>query len=204
MSGRQHLDQIWNAPWSPIRVTKNDVNRSLAWFQEITRRLGDRVSINSLLQNSQRRTSNLVPGRMYLYSYRAKHADTLPYYDQFPMVIPFSRDAETMTGLNFHYLNYKMRFILLKNLTDFASDKKLTEKAKLVMSWNLIKGAARYGPAQAAVHKYRFDHIQSAFLEVPANQWFTALMMPVERFVTGTDGYKVNKEIVWNDSIRKI
>lgn len=202
--GRQNLDQVWNAPWVPIRVTKDDVNKSLAWFQEMTRKLGDRVSINSLLQNSQRRSANLVPGKMYMYSYQAKHADTLPYYDQFPLMIPFARDAETVTGLNFHYLNYKIRFFLLRNLLEFANDKKLTEKSKLIMSWDLIKGASRYAPAAAAIHKYRFDHIRSAFLEVPANQWFTAMMMPVERFVTGKDGYKYNKESVWQDSIRKI
>lgn len=201
---RQNLDQVFEAPWSPIKVTKDDVNRSLAWFQEQTKRLGDRVSMNSLLQNNKRRTSNIMPGKMYLYMYDAKYADSLPYYDQFPLVIPFARDAETMTGLNFHYLNYKMRFILLKNLLDFSNDKKLNEKAKLIMSWDLIKGASRYTPAKAAVHKYRFDHIQSAFLEIPATQWFTALLMPVERFVSGKDGYKHSKEYVWQDSIRRL
>lgn len=156
------------------------------------------------MANSKRRSSNLIPGKMYLFMYQAKHADTLPYYDQFPLVIPFARDAETTTGLNFHYLNYRMRFILLRNLLDFSTSKKLTEKDKLIMSWNLIKGAARYAPAAPAVHKYRFDHIRSAFLEIPTTQWFTALLMPVERFVTGKEGFKFDKEFVWQDSIRKL
>ena len=201
---RQNLDQVWNAPWSPIRVTKDDVNKSLAWFQEKTKRLGDRVSVNSLLQNSQRRTTLLVPGKMYMYLYSAKNSETLPYFDQFPLMIPFSRNWETVTGLNFHYLNYKMRFILLKNLLDFATDRTLTEKTKLKLSWDLVKGASRYTPAKAAVHTYRLDHVQTQFLEIPAEQWFTAALMPVERFVSGKQEYKFAKEVVWRDSIRRL
>lgn len=201
---RQNLDQVFNAPWSPIQVKKEDLNKSLAWFAEQTRRLGDRVSVNSLLQNSQRKTAQLIPGKLYLYLYDAKHAATLPYFDQFPLCIPFARDSETFTGLNLHYINYKMRFILLKNLTDFATDKKLSDKTKLIMSWDLIKGASKYGPCKAAVHKYRFDHVQTQYLEIPPTQWFTALLMPVERFVSGQAHYKFAKENVWRDSISKI
>ena len=201
---RQNLDQIWNAPFSQIRVTKDDLNRSLAWFNDTSRKLGGRVSVNSLLSNPSRRATNLMPGRMYMYLYDAKYAETLPYFDQFPLCIPFHRDSETFMGLNLHYLNYKMRFILLKNLLDFATDKKLTEKSRMVMSWDLIKGASKYTPAKAAVHKYRFDHVQSQYLEIPPEQWFMALLMPVEKFVTGKDHYKFAKEIVWQDSIKKL
>lgn len=201
---RQNLDQIWLAPWSPIRVTKEDQNKSLAWFAEKTRHLGDRTSINALLQNQQRRTTQLIPGRMYMYLYDAKYAKTLPYFDQFPLCLPFARDAETFTGLNLHYLNYKMRFILMKNLIDFATDKKLTEKSRIVMSWDLIKGASKYTPAKAAVHKYRFDCVQTQFVNIPPEQFFTALLMPVERFVSGDANNKYAKETVWRDSIRKL
>lgn len=202
--GRQNLDQVFHAPWSPVQITKDDVNRSLVWFNEKINQLGNRVSVNSLMQNQKRRVFNVFPGKMYMYLYEAKHAKTLPYYDQFPLMIPISKDSQTITGLNLHYLNYKMRFILLKNLLDFATDKTLNEQSKLKLSWQLVNGAARYRPVAAAIHKYRFDHVQTAFLEIPADQWFTALLMPVERFVQGEQGYKFVKENVWRDSIRRI
>lgn len=200
---RQNLDQVFNAPWSPIRVTKEDINKSLSWFSETVKQLGDRVSVNSLLQNTKRRTPTIIPGRLYSFLYDAKHSDTLPYFDQFPLMMPFSRTAETITGLNFHYLNYKIRFFLLKNLLEYATDKKLDEKTKLRFSWNLIRGASKFAPAKAAIHTYRFDCIQTQFLEIPADQWFTAMLMPVEKFVKGKDQYRFSKEMVWMDSIKR-
>jgi len=200
---RQNLDQIFHAPWSPIQVKKEDINRSLSWFAETVKKLGDRTSVNALLQNTKRRTTTIVPGKMYMYLYDAKHAETLPYFDQFPLMIPFSRTAETITGLNFHYLNYKIRFFLLKNLMDFATDKKLDEKTKLRFSWDLIRGASKFAPAKAAVHTYRFDCVQTQFLEIPPEQWYTAMLMPVEKFVKGKEQYRFNKEMVWRDSIKR-
>jgi hypothetical protein len=195
---RQNLDQVFNS----IQIDKSSARKSLAWFDEQVKILSNRVSPASLMQNSNRKTSILIPGKMYLYWYDAKYKDTLPYYDMLPLCIPFARDAETFTGLNFHYLPYKMRAVLLKNLLDFSTAKKLTEKSRLQMAWDYIGGISRYRGVSAAVHKYRYDHLQSQFLEIPATQWFLALCLPVEKFVSGESNYRYDKKRVWYDSMR--
>jgi hypothetical protein len=195
---RQNLDQIFKS----IQIDKTSTRKSLAWFDDQVKILANRVSPGSLMNNSARKTSVLVPGKMYLYWYDAKYKKELPYYDMFPLCIPFSRDAETFTGLNFHYLPYKVRAVLLKNLLDFATAKNLTEKSRLQFAWDFVAGVSRYRGVSAAVHKYRYDHLQSQFLEVPATQWFTALCLPVEKFVTGESNYRFDKKRVWYDSMQ--
>lgn len=197
---RLNLDEITRT----IKYDKDAARKSLMWFDEQAKILGNRVSPQSLMANASRRTSVLTPGKMYAMFYDPKHKETLPYYDVFPLIIPFSRDSETFTAINFHYLPLKMRFVLLKNLLDFATDKTLTEKTRLRVSWEFIGGISKYRGVNSAVKKYRYDHVASQFLEIPADQWFTAIILPTERFNQGKNAVFVNKTRVWQDSIRNL
>lgn len=179
---------------------KDSAKKSQQWFQEQIRYLGNAVSPNSLMSNAARRQDYTVPGQMYLYFYHPKGIDTLPYYDTFPLVIPFSEDAETFTGINFHYLPPKIRAQLLKALLGFSTDTKLTEKTRLRFQWQYVAGISRYRGINAAVKKYRKDHVQSQFLFIPATQWFNAVMLPVERFNAGKGMSYFDKSLVWRDT----
>lgn len=193
---RVNLDQL-----SQRRLYDKDAaKKSQQWFADQIKYLNNAVSPNSLMSNTARRRDYFVPGQMYLYFYHPKNVDTLPYYDTFPLVIPFSQDAETFTGINFHYLPPKMRVILLKNLLDFATDTKINEKTRLRMQWDYIGGVSRYRGVNSAVKKYRKDHVQSQFLFIPATQWFNAVMLPVERFNMGPSMSYIDKNTVWRDA----
>jgi hypothetical protein len=181
---------------------KDAARKSQAWFQEQIKYLGDAVSPNAIMSNAERRRDYIIPGQMYLYFYHPKGIKDLPYYDVFPLVLPFSRDAETFTGINFHYLPTKLRVVLLKNLLDFATDKKLDEKSRIQLQWQFIGNVSKYRGVQAAVKKYRYDHVQGQFLFIPATQWFNAVMLPVERFRTGPTMSFISKDIIWQDSQR--
>lgn len=195
---RLNLDQLSKKK----HYTKEDAKRSQTWFAEQIRILANQVSTNSLMANGARRRDYFIPGQMYMYFYHPIGIATLPYYDVFPLVIPFAEDETTFTAINFHYLPPKVRFVLLKNLLDFATNETLNEKTRLKMQWNYIGGISRYRGVSAAVKKYRKDHVQSSFLFVPADQWFNAIMLPIEKFNTGSNMVYINKEIVWKDAMR--
>ncbi len=195
---RINLDQLANRRL----YGKDAALKSQKWFQEQIKYLGDAVSPNAIMSNASRRRDYIIPGQMYLYFYHPKGAKELPYYDIFPLVLPFSRDAETFTGINFHYLPTKLRVVLLKNLLDFSTDKKLDEQSRLLMQWQFVNKVSRYRGVDAAVKKYRYDHVQGQFLFIPATQWFNAVMLPVERFRSGENMSFIPKDVVWNDSQR--
>ena len=195
---RINLDQLARR----MLLDKSAATKSAAWFDEKIRYLKNSISPNSIMANAPRKRDHILPGQMYLYFYHPAGIDTLPYYDTFPLVIPFSQDAETFTGLNFHYLPPKVRVVLLKNLMDFATDTKLKEDTRLRFQWSYIKGVARYPGVSEAVKKYRKDCVASQFLFVPANQWFNAVMLPVEKFATGNAMTRMPKEIVWRDTVK--
>lgn len=180
-------------------ISPNEVKKSQSWFDEQVRKLSTKkITPNRLMMGDggSELTGTLVPGKLFFFYYDPKHKETLPYYDQFPMVIPYNRDKTGFIGLNLHYLDYKSRMGLFQALVKNHGNNMMTESAKIQYSWELINGVSKMKLAQACIKRYLFDHVQSPYLAVPEESWYTAMLLPVQRFV------KATKEQVWADSSR--
>ena len=64
---------------------------SYAWFaQQASVLKSEGFTYNRVLkEQGYKRPSKVTPGKLYMYIYDAKHKDTLPYWDMYPMVFPF-------------------------------------------------------------------------------------------------------------------
>jgi hypothetical protein len=174
----------------------NAARKSQAWFQQQTLLLQkQRISPGQLIRGNDL-TSNILPGNMYMFSYDAKHKDTLPYWDRFPLLLPYKKYAGGFIGLNMHYLPYQMRFQLMDRLMYFANNKAMDDTTKLRYSWGLIDGISKYKAAEICIKQYLTEHVRSPFRKISPEDWATALMLPVESFVGS------NKYNVWQESKR--
>jgi hypothetical protein len=174
------------------------VKKSQTWFQQQARLLGrEGIAPQKLIRTDpEQNRARIQPGELYLFHYDAKHQDTLPYWDMYPLVFPFRRMPDGFIGLNMHYLPYAYRVRLLDRLMSFKSNKHLTDTTKLKFQWETISGVSKFKIAEPCVHRYLTSHVQSPFKKIGAEYWATAMMLPVERFVGA------NKMAVWNNSIR--
>jgi len=192
-SNNRSLESIFNDRAYDITA----VQRSQSWFSSQIRTLATATTPQKLV-TSGNLVSTLIPGNMYLFFYDPKGKDTLPYYDKFPLILPFEKTENGFLGLNFHYLPPLLRVRLLDRLMVFKTSKNLTEKTRLRFAYSTIAAASRFNLAQPCIKRYLNSHVQSRFAHIPADQWVTAMMLPVERFA------KSNKEAVWRDSRKKI
>jgi hypothetical protein len=167
------------------RYDRNAVKKSAAWFQQQVLLLSKkRITPNQVLRNDPKAiTNNIVPGKLYMYFYDPKTKDDLPYYDKFPLVFPFRKTEDGFIGLNMHYLPHKLRFILMDRLLMFKNNDKFDATTKLRYSWQLIDGVSKFALAKPCVKRYLKDHLRSPLVNVTADDWATAMMLPVERFV---------------------
>ena len=140
----------------------------------------------ALMMDRDRLKTNSTIGKMYFYFYDPKTKDTLPYYDRFPLVIPIESYKDGFLGLNLHYIHPKQRLILLDKLSETATNDKFDSKTKLRVSYSYLAGASRAFEATPCIKRYLFTHIQSRFLEISADEWDIAAMLPVETFVGAT------------------
>lgn len=123
-----------------------------------------------------------VIGHMVLFQYDPKHKATLPYYDRQPLVFILKPLKDGFLGLNFHYLSYKWRGILLNRLREIASDKNYDEQTQINMTYALLNNTARYAPFKPCLKRYLASHVESKFLWIPSYDWEIAIFLPVQKF----------------------
>ena len=170
--------------------------KSKTWFQQQAKLLGN-VTPNKVMKSDPTSLkARVIPGKLYMFLYDPKTKDKLPYYDMFPLVFPFKKTPDGFIGLNMHYLPYQMRVMLLDKLMDFATNKQMSETTKLNYSWSMIDGVSRYRLAEPCVKRYLASHIKTSLKLIDANDWATAMLLPVEQFVGSS------KQKVWQDSLR--
>jgi len=151
----------------------------------------------ALMQDGNLKDKSMI-GRMYFYFYDPKTKDMLPYYDRFPLVIPIERYQDGFLGLNLHYINPRQRFLLLDKLSVFLSNHKYDETTRFTMSYDTLKNATNAFEGTPCIKRYLYKNIRSRFLEISADEWDIAALIPYEYFNGAT------KNRVWADSRKKM
>ena len=175
--------------------------KSSAWFTGQVASMRDVTAVRpeSLLRGDQdSKGTRIIPGHMYMYMYDPKYKDTLPYYDAFPLGLPYKQVPGGFYSLNLHYLPYNLRVLLLSRLMEFRTDSRMNEQTRLKFSWQLIDGISRFAAAKPCVKHYLYEHVKSPFKAIHIQDWATAILLPVEQFQNMT------KQEVWKESTRII
>ena len=168
--------------------------RSADWFRDMARKTRTKPDVLMRNADAKRLTYRPEVGRMYAFFYDPKHKKTLPYYDTFPLIFPIETVPGGFMGLNFHYLPYMLRAKLMDALYALRTNNAIDENTQLRMSYSLLKGSSRFDLFKPTLKRYLNSHVQSRFVEIFANEWDIALMLPLARFE------KANYQTVWRDS----
>jgi len=175
---------------------KTAARKSRAWYNQQVLLLSKQgITPQRLMrEDNSSLKSRIIPGNLYMYVYDPKTKADLPYYDRFPLVFPYATAPGGFMGLNMHYLPYPLRIRLLDRLMVFKNNDKLDGTTRLKYSWSIIAGVSKFKMAEPCIKHYLLPHVKTAFKKVDVNDWATAMLLPVERFV------KAPKEKVWKDS----
>lgn len=172
------------------------------WFRK---RALDVTSVDTkdLLSSDPRRYRQTIQlGRMYMFYYDPKLKQTLPYFDRLPLVFPIEAYHDGFLGINLHYLDPRNRAGLMDALYSLINNNKFDATTKLgsghVGLYRIMKNVSRLKAFKPCVKRYLKTHVRSRFISVGANEWDTALFLPLERFE------KASMRQVWSDSRNKI
>jgi len=141
-------------------------------------------------------------GRMVMFAYDAKHKDKLPYWDALPLILVVEMKPDGFTGLNLHYVPPLVRKSIIQALMENLNWEPTTatglskgQKKSIAMSYNILKGSARYQVIKPCFKRYLFSQVKSTFMYIDPREWEKAIMMPTERF------QKASKTKVHRDSV---
>lgn len=134
------------------------------------------------------------PGKLYAYIYDAKHKDTLPYWDKYPLIIYLGLGKHNlMYGLNLHYIPPKARQQFLEELLkQYANTPTITNKTKLKIDWSKVKG---FHGADQMIKAYIPQNIKGTLIEIKPADWANVVMMPLQQFMS--KGKRFSAQKVW-------
>ena len=130
-------------------------------------------------------------GQMFFFLYDAKHKDTLPYWDKFPLVIPIGITDKHLLGLNLHYMPPPLRRGVIQMF--MARRRRAnTPQAYMDLTWRIAKNLLAMKVLNPMIHMYLFSHVRPPFIHVKEEAWINATMLPVQQF------QKKTARQVWN------
>ncbi len=139
--------------------------------------------ISTIMKTSGDRFRNVPhPGHLYMFYYDPKHKDTLPFYDQFPLIFPIEMYKDRFLGLNMHYLPYELRGKLMDILYEHRTNDKMNANTKLKLSYDVVKAASESSLFKPTIKMYLKNHVRSRFVWVDPKEWHYALFLPTAKF----------------------
>lgn len=169
-------------------------NAAVSWFRRsVTNAFAGLGTQKFLGDHQYLQSTSFMPGQMVFFGYDPKYKEELPYYDKFPLILPFSVDAKHFSGINLHYIPYERRIVILDKLVELATDKNVPEKMQIALSWKMLKGLSEHKAINHAVKTYLKGHVKTRFVLVPTQSWPIAAFLPLSRFA------KMDESSVWRD-----
>lgn len=136
-------------------------------------------------------------GGMFQYVYLAKHRETLPYWDAFPLVIPIEFYPDGFLGINLHYLPIQMRAKMLDKLMSFEKHIKTGSNGTrryMELSYGLLKGMKDLPAFHHCLKRYLFTQVKSKVIRIDSSYWDTVAFLPTQQF------QKQSEKVVWADA----
>lgn len=185
-------------PFEQLRLKSGDGDRSVNWYMRNVQRLvGDSISTTNAMQSDIGEIVNDIEvGSMYLYFYDPKWKNELPFYDRFPLVLPFGPAPGGFYGINLHYAPYMVRAKILGELLNYT-DKKIGKDSKIKMSYDLLNNLRNSNEVRPCIKHYLTSHVQSRFMKINPIDWKAVIFLPIESFA------KATKQEVFRDSRSK-
>jgi hypothetical protein len=164
-----------------LKITREQVDNSAEWFINEIQGINASAARRKMLGLKSRQAKYLVAGRMYLFTYRA---ETIPVFDKYPLIFPFSKTGEHFYGINLHYVPIPMRIEIINKLSVFANNQSMSANVRLVMQWNMIKALSQSKNLgiENCVKMYRNDRVQSMFSEIPPSSWRHVATLSLEKW----------------------
>jgi hypothetical protein len=173
--------------------------KSTDWLKDQVKSIRNpRRVVADIVKEKQRSGGRFMTGGLYFFCYDPKYANTLPYYDMFPLVLVLEKYPDGFMGLNLHYLPIPVRAAFLDQLLDYAYYNDEDEITRMKVTYNILNASRRLKAFGPCLKRYLYNHTTSRLLKVEPHEWETALFLPVEQF------QKANKRTVFAESVQEM
>lgn len=167
-------------------TNRRNTARSMQWFSKYIPRSFNKMRTSQIMRDSNLHRNRITPGSMYFAVYDPIHKDTLPFWDEFPILLPWDtwrgKNGKTyMISINLHFLSPAMRLQAMQNLLKARNRKRYDRSTRMRISWEVLQAMSNSKMFEHCVRMYRLDHFRSKFILIPPASWEMAVFLPVAR-----------------------
>jgi len=171
-------------------------------FGSYTRKMSPKKTLKEI-ETEKREVAGIaqksVVGQMFMYYYSAKHYDTLPYWDRFPLSIIVSEAKGGFYALNLHYIPIVYRAKLFDALLDtLTTNQIVNEKSRLAITYNLLKNTQKYKYFRPCFKHYLTQHVKSKAYWIHPEDWWRTI------FLENAQWQKASRTTVYFDARKMI
>lgn len=154
---------------------------SLKWWND---RISPHQKKGILPEDYQKMERRVIKvGSLITFSYNAKHADKLAFWDKYPCVILFNDFDGFFMGLNLHYIPPVFRKTVLAKVIEI-NKMKIRNDQRFVLSWEQLKMFIKRNGLELAIRKYIKGRMSNVDY-VKGTEWRYVAEIPSEKFVLG-------------------
>jgi hypothetical protein len=180
MATLTELKKINRAVLGETRNKRSKTSKQgLSWFYSLIKK-----SAKDFAEDAFNPKKEPFIGGLFFFRYTAKYAGALPYWDAFPLVIPFGVDSQSFIGLNLHYLPDLQRRKLLEYLMTLKAKK--TTRQYMRISYEALKTSSKSPLYEPCIKRYLISHVRSRFVKVSPDEWMNAALLPVAQWKKST------------------
>ena len=121
------------------------------------------------------------PGKMYLFHYDAKHKDTLPIWDSYPLIFVIETYKDGFLGLNMHFVPPLVRQRIFVAFLKNAMLNRKDEIMRLRLDYKISLALAGTKVLQPTIKRYLFSQLRSPIKLVPSEYWEDILFLPFQK-----------------------
>jgi len=152
--------------------------KAIQWFNKECKKMSFGEAHASQTINEFVSPGKITSGDMLLLQYSAKYADTLPYWDIYPIMILLSMDNKHFWGLNLHYLTSQQR---QKVMIVLYAQKMGYGLKSFKPKWQMMKSAIGVNLAKKCIKQYIIGNIEKLSI-ISKDSWSYVAFMPLAKW----------------------
>ena len=159
---------------------KPRTKESAEWFEEKMSDLIRPIDRRKLQREALALRGYVTPhvGRMYMFFYRPKGINTLPYYDIFPVTILMDVKKEYFQGLNLHYLPLDLRQEFFTRLLERSNKRVYDKQTFFRIDYDYLKSLRRFRAFKPCFKTYDYKNVVGRVTNIPSSEWETVMNLP--------------------------
>lgn len=120
-------------------------------------------------------------GCMMFFGYEPKGKGSLPFWDEYPLIILLKKTGRSFLGLNLHYLKPTDRAVFLNHLIRTVDNPNYHRNppAYINATYQQLK-SSKY--MRQCIKKYLVANVKTKVNVIPSSEWKIVTFLPIDRF----------------------